>query len=648
MKTLFRLRYDSRWGEELFLTGNTTELGNWNPNKAMKMEYVGTGIWSALVETRRATSLLTVEYKYFIRENDQIRWEDGPNRILPEGKDRIWDWFGLTERETMRGVAVPLFSLRTENDFGIGEYADLPKLGDWCLANGLKIIQILPINDTTTHFDWHDSYPYNAISAFALNPIYLNINALLRIASNASIDSQGNDIAALEAMQKRFNKSTFVDYPKVLKAKWKYFQIAFEQQWKTLKDSDDFQQFVKENEDWLPDYAQFCAERNGNGTEIHLFLQYHCDKQLREAVKALHDKGLLLKGDIPIGVNPSGVDVKSHPELFHLDVQVGAPPDDFAAEGQNWGFPSYNWEAMAKDNYAWWRRRLQVMARYFDAYRIDHILGFFRIWEIPKTAKSGLLGHFSPTLPLSVEEIEKQGFHFVKSKHLKKGVDTLFITDPNEKDKYIPRIELHKTKAYQALSEEQKQTIDAIYEDFYFHRHNEFWKQKALEKLPALVNATPMVACGEDLGMIPACVPEVMQELGIMSLEVQRMPKVFGHQFVQTEDLPENCVYTTGTHDMSTLRGWLAEDHVRTRQFLDSLDLDDRKVTAKTLRKIMEKHLDSPSKWNIYPLQDLLDLDEKNWSPNPVDDQINVPANAKNQWKWRMRATIESLTAHRD
>ena len=648
MKTLFRLRYDSRWGEELFLTGNTTELGNWNPNKAMKMEYVGTGIWSALVETRRATSLLTVEYKYFIRENDQIRWEDGPNRILPEGKDRIWDWFGLTERETMRGVAVPLFSLRTENDFGIGEYADLPKLGDWCLANGLKIIQILPINDTTTHFDWHDSYPYNAISAFALNPIYLNINALLRIASNASIDSQGNDIAALEAMQKRFNKSTFVDYPKVLKAKWKYFQIAFEQQWKTLKDSDDFQQFVKENEDWLPDYAQFCAERNGNGTEIHLFLQYHCDKQLREAVKALHDKGLLLKGDIPIGVNPSGVDVKSHPELFHLDVQVGAPPDDFAAEGQNWGFPSYNWEAMAKNNYAWWQRRLQVMARYFDAYRIDHILGFFRIWEIPKTAKSGLLGHFSPTLPLSVEEIEKQGFHFVKSKHLKKGVDTLFITDPNEKDKYIPRIELHKTKAYQALSEEQKQTIDAIYEDFYFHRHNEFWKQKALEKLPALVNATPMVACGEDLGMIPACVPEVMQELGIMSLEVQRMPKVFGHQFVQTEDLPENCVYTTGTHDMSTLRGWLAEDHVRTRQFLDSLDLDDRKVTAKTLRKIMEKHLDSPSKWNIYPLQDLLDLDEKNWSPNPVDDQINVPANAKNQWKWRMRATIESLTAHRD
>lgn len=627
MKTLFQLRYDSRWGEELFLTGNTTELGNWNTNKAVAMEYVGPGIWS--VETNATP---TTEYKYYIRENGQIRWEDGPNRILPEGKDRVWDWFGMTKRQTMHGVAVPLFSLRTKGDFGIGEFADLPKLGDWCVANELKIIQILPINDTTAHFDWRDSYPYNAISAFALNPVYLNLQKL-GIEENA----------AFKRTRTMLNGKNFVDYPKVLKTKWKYFQIAFEQQWDSLKETDDFQQFVKENADWLPDYAQFCAERDGNSTEIHLFLQYHCDKQLREAVKALHDKGLLLKGDIPIGVNPEGVDVKSHPELFNLDVQVGAPPDDFAAEGQNWGFPSYNWEAMAKDNYTWWRRRLQVMARYFDAYRIDHILGFFRIWEIPKAAKSGLLGHFSPALPLSVEEIENQGFQFVKSKHVKKGIDTLFIPDPNDSEKYHPRIELQKTKAYQSLPDDQKQALDRIYDDFYYHRHNDFWKQKALEKLPALLNATKMIACGEDLGMIPACVPEVMQELGIMSLEVQRMPKVFGHPFVQTENLPENCVYTTGTHDMPTLRGWLTEDRVRSRQFLDSLDIDDRKVTAKTLKKILEKHMDSPSKWNIYPLQDLLDTDEKNWSPDPADDQINVPANPKNKWCWRMKVSLEEL-----
>ena len=191
MKTLFRLRYDSRWGEELFLTGNTSELGNWNTDKAVPMEYVGPGIWSASVETRHGTSLPATDYKYFIRENGQIRWEAGPNRILSEGQDRVWDWFGLTERQTMRGVAVPLFSMRTENDFGIGEFADLPKLGDWCVSKGLKIIQILPINDTTAHYDWRDSYPYNAISAFALNPIYLNLE---RLNAFPTIDSQGNDI----------------------------------------------------------------------------------------------------------------------------------------------------------------------------------------------------------------------------------------------------------------------------------------------------------------------------------------------------------------------------------------------------------------------------------------------------------------------
>ena len=627
MKTRFRLRYDSHWGEELFLTGNTSELGLWNPNKAVKMEYVGPGVWSVETDVTPPT-----EYKYFIRENGQIRWEDGPNRIMPEGKDRVWDWFGLTERQTMKGVAVPLFSLRTKDGFGIGEFADLPKLGDWCTCNDLKITQILPINDTTAHYDWHDSYPYNAISAFALNPIYLNLEQL-----------GVKEDAAFKRTKTLLNKTAFVDYPKVLKTKWKYFNIAFEQQWNLTKETSDFQYFVKENEDWLPDYAQYCSKRDKNGKEIHLFLQYHCDKQLREAVKALHDKGLLLKGDIPIGVNPSGVDVKSHPELFHLDVQVGAPPDDFAAEGQNWGFPSYNWEAMAKDGYAWWQRRLQVMARYFDAFRIDHILGFFRIWEIPKTAKSGLLGHFSPALPLSVEEIESQGFHFVKNKHVKKGIDTLFIPDLNDSSKYHPRIELQKTDLYQALPDDQKQAINRIYEDFYYHRHNAFWKQKALEKLPALVHATEMIACGEDLGMIPACVPEVMQELGIMSLEVQRMPKVFGHPFVQTEDLPENCVYTTGTHDMSTLRGWFEEDRVRTRQFLDSLDIDDRKVTAKTIKKVLDKHLDSPSKWNIYPLQDLLDTNERYWSPKAKDDQINVPADPKNQWKWRMQPCLEEL-----
>ena len=627
MKTLFRLRYDSRWGEELFLTGNSTELGKWNPNKAVPMEYVGPGIWSVCVETQRATSLQTAEYKYFIRENDQIRWEDGPNRILSEGKYRVWDWFGLTERHTMKGVAVPLFSLRTEDDFGIGEYADLPKLGDWCVANGMNIIQILPINDTTAHYDWHDSYPYNAISAFALNPIYLNLNAL-----------GIKEDAAFKRTRTLLNKEESVNYPKVLKTKWKYFQIAFEQQWDTLKETAEFQQFVKENEDWLHDYAQYCAERDGNGTEIHLFLQYHCDKQLCEAVKALHDKGLLLKGDIPIGVNPSGVDVKSHPDLFNLDVQVGAPPDDFAAEGQNWGFPSYNWEAMAKDGYAWWQRRLQVMARYFDAYRIDHILGFFRIWEIPCPHKSGLMGHFSPALPMTEEEITRQGVPFIPD---------MYLQDRHDPTRYHIRISAKDEESYKNLSPSARLAFDRMYEDFFYHRHNDFWYGEAMKKLPALTRSTQMIVCGEDLGMIPACVERVMNQLQIMSLEIQSMPKAPGLEFGRLKDNPQLSVCTISSHDTPTLRGWWEEDYERSQRYYTSvLHMQGdapHKLPGWLCEHIIRQHLACPSAFCILTLQDWFSIDEAIRLPDAAAERINIPANPRHYWRYRMHISLENL-----
>ena len=629
MKVTFHLKYDSHWGEELFLTGNVEKLGSWNPDKALAMRYVNNGYWSVDVELNDTE---TIEYKYIIKENEQFRWEARENRHW-NGNISVWDVFDAETMEKKVGVAVPLFSLRSESDFGIGEFRDLMNLADWCVVNTLKIIQLLPVNDTTAHFDWHDSYPYNAISAFALNPIYLNIQDL-----GVEVDK------LFKEEQNHLNTLSFVDYPNVLKTKWKYLKTAFAQQWETLQKSMDFNSFFAENEDWLVPYADFCARRDANNTtdvkrwsehagegcpEFYYFLQFHCDKQLREAVNYLHSKGIMLKGDLPIGVNPQGVDVYSHPELFNCNAQAGAPPDDFAEEGQNWGFPTYNWTVMAQDNFAWWRRRLQVMARYFDAYRIDHILGFFRIWEIPKGTKSGLLGHFNPALPLAKDEIEAFGFQFDEEKYVTDNLETLFVRDPYQKDRFHPRIALQKTELYKALGEEQKAAIDRFYEDFFYHRHNEFWKQSALSKLPALIGATQMIACGEDLGMIPATVPEVIQQLGIKSLEVERMPKVFGRDIVQTEDVPTNCVFTTGTHDMPTLRAWLIEK--------------GEHPTSETIKTVIERILDSPSCWNIFPMQDLLDTDESNWSADPKDDQINVPADSENHWKYRLKLSIEEL-----
>lgn len=621
VKVTFHLKYDSRWGEELFLVGSAASLGGWNLVKALAMCYVEHGCWSAVVELPDTE---TVEYKYVVKENGQFRWEPLDNRCW-NAAPSLWDVFGVKTTEKMLGVAVPLFSLRDDGGFGIGEYRDLMKLADWCAVKGLGIIQLLPVNDTTAHFDWRDSYPYNAISAFALNPVYLNLHDL-------GID----DTQVLKDERDELNALSFVDYPRVLKTKWKYFRLAFEKQWESLSGSDDFKLFVAENKDWLDSYCAFCAKRDANATmadqrshhadgacaAFYCFLQYHCDRQFKESVAYLHGKGVMLKGDLPIGVNPQGVDVNDYPELFNCEGQAGAPPDDFAEEGQNWGFPTYNWEVMARDNYAWWRRRLQVMARYFDAYRIDHVLGFFRIWEIPKGVKSGLLGHFNPSLPLSKDEIEAFGFCFDEMEYVTHQVETLFVRDSYQEHRFHPRIALQKTELYAALDERQRKAIDSLYDDFFFRRHNEFWKRRALKILPALIGATAMVPCGEDLGMIPATVPEVMRQLGIKTLEVERMPKLVGRTLVQAEDVPANCVFTSGTHDMPTLRAWLVEQ--------------GQNPTGEQLREVIGRIIDSPACWNIFPIQDLLDTDERYWSADPKADQINVPADPDNHWKYRM------------
>ena len=244
------------------------------------------------------------------------------------------------------GVAVPVFSLRSEESCGIGEFLDLKKLADWCVATGLKLIQILPINDTTTDSGWSDSYPYKSISTKALHPIYLNVEKIGTLKDE-------NDKKCFQELKKELNAKEFVDYPEVFKTKMWYLRKVYDQ-------------------------------KRGKKPDFYEFLQQHCDKQLSEAVDYLHSKGIMLKGDLPIGVNRDSDDVKQQPNLFNLDMETGAPPDGFAPQGQNWGFPTYNWAAMEAENFQWWKERVAWFKKYFDALRIDHILGFFRIWEIPK------------------------------------------------------------------------------------------------------------------------------------------------------------------------------------------------------------------------------------------------------------------------
>ncbi|MDR0811926.1 MAG: 4-alpha-glucanotransferase, partial [Paludibacter sp.] len=565
--------------QHIAVLGNCAALGDWQTDKKLKLDDTGFPDFSILLNINDLK--FPLEYKFVLVNNasdEIIVWENGENRRVEyvdnEQFTIINDIIFKTglPRWKGAGTAIPVFSLRSAAGMGTGEFADLRMLIDWAAATGQRIIQTLPVNDTIQSHTNADSYPYNAISVFALHPLYLNLEQA-GILKNAS----RRDFYNLQ--RETLNSKHFVDYQNVMNVKRAYINEIFEQERGTFFANPDFCNFFENNKTWLAPYAAFSFLRDKyktadfrkwkrfavfNSSEIekllaenfpkiaiHYFVQYHLHKQLSEIHCYAKSKRIALKGDIPIGVSRNSVEVWTRPELFDVEMQVGAPPDDFAADGQNWGFPAYRWEAMAHDGYAWWKARLRKMADYFDAFRIDHILGFFRIWQIPISETSGLNGQFQPALPLSKHEIETRGLTFNEK---------FFLRDKNDREKFHPRISLHNLQEYKDLEPNEKEILNAVYHDFFYVRHNEFWKREAMKKLPALLDATKMLACGEDLGMIPATVPEVMSTLEILSLEIQRMPKNPYQEFALPKDAPYLSVCSTSTHDMNPLRAWWEEN----------------------------------------------------------------------------------------
>ena len=477
---------------------------------------------------------------------------------------------------------------------------------------------------------------------------------------------------------KRLNDKDAVDYEATIKLKIEFLRELYALCGDCVISSEQFVRFFAESKSWLMPYMAFCVLRDrystvnfalwpelsqydteqvvhfitANSAECYFyaFVQYLLDEQLCQARDYAHQRGVALKGDIPIGVAPLSVDVWCAPELYNCTMSAGAPPDAFAEDGQNWGFPTYNWSRMAEDGYAWWCARLKKMERYFDAYRIDHILGFFRIWEVPRDAVSAVLGHFNPSMPYTPQEIESFGFEFDEEHdvaHDLTSTDVLFLEYPYSQGGFFPRIEGFRTAKFAALTEEQQRAYVRLYEDFYYNRHNDMWRENALKRLRALMKASPMLTCGEDLGMIPACVAEVMASERILSLEIERMPKQFGVEFGATEQYPYLSVAATSTHDMSTIRGWWEEDcSIAQRYWREVLHREgeaEESCSATTAYDILSGHMRSRSMLAILPLQDWLAVDESLRFANPAAERINVPADANHYWRYRMHLTLEEL-----
>ena len=644
-----------RNGERLALVGSANYLGVWDCSKALPMAEHECHEWVVSLDADRLSDY--TEFKFVILGEDVI-WENCQNRILvkPEIQQNevvVYElqqsWFSIPLWKGA-GTVIPVFSLRSEGSFGVGDFGDLKMMVDWCAKTGQNILQILPINDTTITHTWQDSYPYNSISIYALHPQYTDLRQLPAIKDEALK-------AKFEALRQELNALTQIDYERMMTAKMEYLQVLFKQEGTNMKRRASYKQFVEANKEWLEPYARFCFYRDKYGTatfsewpkelpkadqkvlDFWYFVQYNLDQQMRAAHEHARKNKVILKGDIPIGISRDGVEAWVEPRYFNLNGQAGAPPDPFSEDGQNWGFPTYNWDEMLKDDCSWWVRRFRKMAEYFDAYRIDHVLGFFRIWEIPVPEKSGLMGQFAPALGMSREEIEAYGIYG----HL----DDLFLVDHKRDDRWHPRIAIQFKPAYQQLSEEEKDNFNRLYNDYFYRRNNQYWYHEAMKKLPRLTQATRMLVCAEDLGMVPDCVPWVMNELRILSLEIQSMPKDPHVRFGQLQLNPYRSVCTISTHDMPTLRQWWDEDEGRTQDYFNhELHYDGpapHPMPGWLCKDVVARHLMSPSMLCLLSLQDWLSIDEHLRLPDQNAERINIPANPRHYWRYRMHLTIEQL-----
>lgn len=738
-------------GTTVYVTGSVSQLGHWRVQDALRLSYAGESIWKADCVMRKDD--FPIEYKYFQNHMGQdASLEVGPNRELTvdlsannppnyvsvsDGTFREMPWRGA-------GVAIPMFSARSNDDLGVGEFLDLKLIVDWAVDSGFHLVQLLPVNDTSVHGMWWDSYPYSSLSVFALHPLYLRVQALS--------ENVPEDIKQEIMREKERLDGKNVDYEATMATKLSIAKKLFNLEQDKILSSSSFMKFFSENEEWLKPYAAFCFLRDFFETSdhtqwgrfahfskekldklvskdslhygvicFHYYMQFHLHLQLSEAAAYARKKRVVLKGDLPIGVDRNSVDTWVYPNLFRMNTSTGAPPDYFDKNGQNWGFPTYNWEEMSKDNYAWWRTRLTQMAKYFTAYRIDHILGFFRIWELPDHADTGLVGKFRPSIALSQDELEREGiwdfdrlshpyirqdilqdrfgsfwtviasnflneyqklcYEFKEDCNTEKKIvaklksspekslwlekedkirrdlfdllqNIVLIRDPEDTRKFYPRFNLEDTSSFKTLEEHSKTVLKRLYYDYYFCRQETIWRQNALKTLPVLLNSSDMLACGEDLGLIPSCVHPVMQELGLIGLRIQRMPSEPDLEFGIPSQYSYMTVCAPSCHDCSTMRAWWEEDEERRCRFYENVigcnDVPASQCIPEVAHFVLKQHFEAPSMWAIFPLQDLIALKEEYTTRPAVEETINDPTNPKHYWRYRVHVTLESLLGDKD
>lgn len=637
------------------------------------------------------------------------------------------------EDRRVTGVLIPVAALRSGGSVGCGEFADLPALADWCRSAGLELIQLLPVNDTGG-----ESSPYSALSAYALHPLYLRIADLPEMESLRK--SEKNSIlVALDRMKQDYESTARFDYGGVLTGKINLLRTIFQACRAAILSDAALDRFVRDNR-WVRPYSVFRAlkekhhhrawttweehrEIDANtldtlwsdpalmdATRFFTWVQMRLSEQFRAATDAVARAGVALKGDIPILMNEDSVDAWYDRDVFQPQLRAGAPPDMFSELGQNWGFPIYDWKHLEESDYEWWRERLRQASRYYHAYRIDHVLGFFRIWTIPAANFSGIPGFFWPQHGISREKLHGAGFDdarirwlaephlqgadlrarfgeswsalegpvvtrigredlFLFSEEIRGELDLTSRNDTEEQREWLlaqyrdrallempdgtfaPSWTYRDCTRYRSLTGEEQ----AAFEDLrvgHECKSTELWAEQGRRLLRFMRESTDMLTCAEDLGVVPKVVPQVLQELDVLSLRIPRWSHYWdlpGQPLIPLEEYPETSVCAASVHDTSTMRGWWEKESGR-ELLWKALGLKEpcpKRFDPATARAVFRGLSRCASRILIFQIQDLLAFTPELMHADPDEERINIPGTSTPfNWTWRVPVTLEALRNH--
>lgn len=635
--------------------------------------------------------------------------------------------------QRVTGALLPLAALRSQTSIGCGEFADLPAFAAWAADAGLTLIQLLPVNDSGGQ-----SSPYSALSAFALHPMYLRIQDTPEYAALGTAERSGVD-ASIDAAAAELDSAIRFDYDAVVRHKLTIARAVFDAAGANA--TQELTAFMR-TQPWVKPYAVFRALKTVNqerawtewedpspatqemidrawkgkslqaATRFYAWLQLRLDQQFQSASQQVHAAGVALKGDLPILMNEDSVDAWCNPDIFRTELRAGAPPDMFSHEGQNWGFPIYDWNGLAQRDYDWWRSRLAVAARYYSAYRIDHVLGFFRIWAIRDAERSGVLGAFWPQHGMTYDDLRGIGFddgriRWLCEPHLtgdqlrsalgpdwrarigtafsqlagedlyrfsetiggERDIESLEIAPEQQawlveqwRDRalvklpdgsYAPTWRFRECSRYVYIADWEKSNFENLVAER-GSASNEQWAAHGHTILSVLRESSDMLPCAEDLGVIPEAVPRVLQQLGVYSLYVPRWAHYWdreGQPAIPLHEYRGQSVCATSVHDTSTLREWWERETGR-EILWSAIGREDPcppSFDPHTAQVVLAGLARCASHILVFQIQDLLATSAVSAGIDPAAERVNIPGTYDRfNWTWRMPLGVEELATMND